>query len=136
MEFYSTNFAADIFLPKMVAGLLSHPKRQFHPSENDRYSIYLYYENSIGQFTDKSASRITLHRKPFGAPAKTDDFITISKKNFNFEVIWLFPRYFQVKEEGITSLYKGITPVMIRAFVGNAVSKERKKYSSLTQSSE
>lgn len=25
-----------------------------------------------------------------------------------------------VKEESITSLYKGLTPVMIRAFVGNA----------------
>ena len=37
MEFYFTNLAADIFLPKMVAGLLSHPKRQFHPSQNDRY---------------------------------------------------------------------------------------------------
>ena len=28
MVFYSTNLAADICLPKKVAGLLSHPKRQ------------------------------------------------------------------------------------------------------------
>ena len=30
-ELYSTNFAADIYLPKMVALLFSHPKRQFFP---------------------------------------------------------------------------------------------------------
>ena len=30
-EFYFTNLAADICLPKMVAGLLSHPKRHFYP---------------------------------------------------------------------------------------------------------
>ena len=41
MEFYSTNLAADIFLPKMVAGLLSHPKRQFHPSENDIHFTFI-----------------------------------------------------------------------------------------------
>ena len=34
-ELYSTKIAADICLPKMVAGLLSHPKRQFYPSENN-----------------------------------------------------------------------------------------------------
>ena len=62
MVFYSTNLAADIFLPKMVAGLLSHKKRQFNPSENNRYSFYLYYENSSWQFTDENGSRITLHR--------------------------------------------------------------------------
>ena len=39
-ELYSTNLAADICLPKMVAVLLSHPKRQFYPSENNRYSFY------------------------------------------------------------------------------------------------
>ena len=46
MEFYSTNLAADIFRQKMVAGLLTHPKLQFHHSENNRYSFYLYYENT------------------------------------------------------------------------------------------
>ena len=35
-EFYSTNLAADICLPKMEAGLLSNPKRQFYPSKNNR----------------------------------------------------------------------------------------------------
>ena len=40
------NLAADICLPKMVAGLLSHPKWKFYPSENNRHSFYLYYENS------------------------------------------------------------------------------------------
>ena len=45
-EFYSTNLAADIFLPKMVAGLLSHPKRQFFPHENNRQSCFLHYKNS------------------------------------------------------------------------------------------
>ena len=38
---YATNLAADICLAKMVAGLLSHPKRQFYPSENNRHSFYL-----------------------------------------------------------------------------------------------
>ena len=33
-EFYSMNLAANICFPKMVAGLLAHPKRQFYPSEN------------------------------------------------------------------------------------------------------
>ena len=28
------NLAVNICFPKMVAGLLSHPKRQFYPSEN------------------------------------------------------------------------------------------------------
>ena len=32
-EFYFTNLAADHCLPQMVAELLSHPKRQFHPPE-------------------------------------------------------------------------------------------------------
>ena len=45
-DFFSTNLAADICLPKMVAGLLSHSKRQLHPSENNRHSFYLYYETS------------------------------------------------------------------------------------------
>ena len=45
-EFYSTNLAADTFLPKIVAGLLSHPKLQFYPSEINKHSCYLYYENS------------------------------------------------------------------------------------------
>ena len=75
-EFYFTNLAADICLPKMVAELLSHPKRQFHPPENNRHSFFLYYENSRGQFTIENASRITLHRadiyrnQPFGAPVR------------------------------------------------------------------
>ena len=43
-EFYFKNLAADICLPKMVAELLSHPKRQFHPTENNRHSFFLYYE--------------------------------------------------------------------------------------------
>ena len=33
-------------LPKTVAWILSHPRWQFHPSENNRHSFYLYYENS------------------------------------------------------------------------------------------
>ena len=45
-EFHSTKLAADICLPKMVAGLLSHPKRQFYPSENNGHSFFLYDENS------------------------------------------------------------------------------------------
>ena len=32
---YATNLAADICHAKMVAGLLSHPKRQFYPPENN-----------------------------------------------------------------------------------------------------
>ena len=57
----------------MVAGLLSHPKRQFYPSENNRCSFYLYYENSRWHFTNEDASQITLDRTdiyrnlPFGA---------------------------------------------------------------------
>ena len=58
----------------MVAVLLSHAKRQFYPSENNRYSFYLYYENSRWNFTKENASWINLHRTdiyrnlPFGAP--------------------------------------------------------------------
>ena len=33
MGFFFTNLAADIYLPKMAAGLLSRSKRQFHPPE-------------------------------------------------------------------------------------------------------
>ena len=40
-EFYSTNLTADISLPKMVARLLSQPKLQFYPSENNWHSFYL-----------------------------------------------------------------------------------------------
>ena len=36
-EFHLTNLAVDICLPKMVAGLLSHPKRQLYPPENNRH---------------------------------------------------------------------------------------------------
>ena len=59
----------------MVAALLSHPKWQFYPYENNRRSFYLYYENSRWNFANENASRITLHRTdiyrnyPFGAPA-------------------------------------------------------------------
>ena len=47
-NFYFTNLAADICLPKMVAELLSHPKRQFHRPENNRHAFwfFLHYENS------------------------------------------------------------------------------------------
>ena len=62
MELYSTNLAADICLPKMVAELLSRPKRQFYPSENNRHSFDLDYENSRWNFANENASRITLHR--------------------------------------------------------------------------
>ena len=40
------NLAADICLPKMVAGLLSHPKRQPAISPEKKASFFLYYENS------------------------------------------------------------------------------------------
>ena len=46
----------------MVVGLLSHPKRQFYPSENNMHLFYLDYEKSRWQFTNEKASRITLHR--------------------------------------------------------------------------
>ena len=46
-EFHFTNFAADICLPKVVAGLLSHPKRQFYPPENNRHSSFPYYSTKI-----------------------------------------------------------------------------------------
>ena len=62
---YSTNLAADICLPKMVAGLLSHPKRQFYSFENKRHPFYLYYENSRWHFTNENASRITLTEQIF-----------------------------------------------------------------------
>ena len=48
MEFYSTNLAslaADIWLPKMVTGLLSHPKRQFYTPKINGHLFYLYYKN-------------------------------------------------------------------------------------------
>ena len=45
-EFYFTNLAADICLPKMVDGLLSHPKRQFYPSKNNGHLFFLCYETS------------------------------------------------------------------------------------------
>ena len=45
-----------MFLPKMVAGLLSHPKRQFLDSENVKHSFYFYYENFRWNFTNENAS--------------------------------------------------------------------------------
>ena len=45
-EFYFTNLAADICLPKMEAGLLSQPKWQFYPPKNNRHLVFLSYENS------------------------------------------------------------------------------------------
>ena len=48
----------------MVAGLLSHPKREFYPSENNRHSFYLSYENSRWNFANENASQITLHQEP------------------------------------------------------------------------
>ena len=56
------NLEADICLPKMVAGLLSPPKRQFYPSENNTYSFYLLYENFMLHFAKENASQITLQR--------------------------------------------------------------------------
>ena len=46
----------------MVDVLLSHPKRQFYPFENNRHTFYLYYENFRWHLTNENASRITLHR--------------------------------------------------------------------------
>ena len=50
-------------LTKMVAGLLSHLKLQFYPSENNRHSFYLYLtKHSRWKCTNENASRITIHR--------------------------------------------------------------------------
>ena len=63
-EFYFTNLAADICLPKMIAGLLSHPKRQFYPSEI--IGIHFSYITNIPGDTllSENASRSTLHDPP------------------------------------------------------------------------
>ena len=62
-EFHFTNLAADICLPKMVAGLISHPKRQFYPPENNGHSSFLHYENFRWHFTNnENVSRTDKYR--------------------------------------------------------------------------
>ena len=41
-DFVPRQLAGGIYLQKMIAGLLPHPKGQFYPRENNKHLFYFY----------------------------------------------------------------------------------------------
>ena len=61
--------------------------------------------------------------RPLAADGPTERVLCVTEIQSYFTPL-CFYLCFQVKQEGVAGLFKGVVPVMIRAFPANAVSEE------------
>ena len=66
-EILSPYLLAAFSFPKILAGLISYPKRHFYPSENKRHQIFRRYESLRRDFTTENSSLYSNSLRSFKA---------------------------------------------------------------------